>query len=37
MNRNLRAVLRSEDENNKSLAEYVPNFEAYPWDTIRAN
>jgi hypothetical protein len=26
MNRNLRAMLRSEDENNKSLAEYVPNF-----------
>ena len=34
MNRSLRAMLRNEDEKNKSLAEYVCNVEGYPWDTI---
>ena len=34
MNRSLRAMLRNEDENAKSLADYVCSSQGYPWDTI---
>ena len=34
MNRNLRAMLHNEDEDSKSLAEYICSVEGYPWDTI---
>lgn len=34
MNRNLRAMLRNEDENAKSLADYICSVQGYPWDTI---
>ena len=35
MNRNLRAMLRNEDELAKSLADYIYDVEGYPWDTLR--
>lgn len=34
MNKNLRAVLRNEDEFAKSLAQYVFETESYPWDVL---
>jgi len=34
MNRNLRAMLHNEDEDSKSLAEFICSVEGYPWDTI---
>jgi len=34
MNRNLRAVLRNEDETAKSLAQYIFETEEYPWDVL---
>jgi hypothetical protein len=34
MNRSLRAMLHNEDENAKSLADYVCSSQGYPWDTI---
>lgn len=34
MNRSLRAMLRNEDEDAKSLADYIYDAEGYPWDTI---
>jgi hypothetical protein len=34
MNRNLRAVLRNEDEAAKSLADFIFEKEAYPWDVL---
>ena len=34
MNRNLRAMLRNEDESAKSLAEYIFDKENYPWDVL---
>jgi hypothetical protein len=34
MNRNLRAMLRNEDESAKSLATFICEAEGYPWDTI---
>lgn len=34
MNRNLRAMLRNEDESAKSLAAFICEVEGYPWDTI---
>jgi len=34
MNRNLRAMLRNEDESAKSLATYICESEGYSWDTI---
>ncbi len=34
MNRSLRAMLRNEDDNAKSVAEYICNIEGYPWDTF---
>jgi len=34
MNKNLRAMLRNEDEEAKSLASYVVEAESYPWDVI---
>jgi len=34
MNRNLRAVLRNEDETAKSLAQYIFETESYPWDVL---
>lgn len=34
MNRNLRAILKNEDESAKSLAEYVFQSENYPWDAL---
>lgn len=34
MNRNLRAMLRNEDESAKSLATFICEVEGYPWDTI---
>ena len=34
MNRNLRAMLKNEDESAKSLAEYVFQSENYPWDAL---
>ena len=33
INRNLRAMLRNEDESAKSLATYICKVEGYPWDT----
>ena len=35
MNRNLRAMLRNEDELAKSLADHIYEAEGYPWDTLR--
>jgi hypothetical protein len=37
MNRNLRAMLRNEDELAKSLADYIYEAEGYPWDTLDAS
>ena len=34
MNRNLRAMLRNEDESAKSLADYLFEHESYPWDVL---
>jgi hypothetical protein len=34
MNKNLRAMLRNEDEIAKSLADYIYEVEGYPWDTL---
>lgn len=34
MNRNLRAMLRNEDDSAKSLAGYVFEAESYPWDVL---
>ena len=34
MNRNLRAMLRNEDEAAKSLAEYIFDKQSYPWDVL---
>jgi hypothetical protein len=34
MNRNLRAMLRNEDESAKSLADYIFDKENYPWDVL---
>ena len=34
MNRNLRAMLRNEDEAAKSLADYIFDREKYPWDVL---
>ena len=34
MNRNLRAMLRNEDEAAKSLADYIFDKEGYPWDVL---
>jgi len=34
MNRNLRAMLRNEDESAKSLADYILKQENYPWDVL---
>ena len=34
MNRNLRAMLRNEDESAKSLADYIFEREKYPWDVL---
>jgi len=34
MNRNLRAMLRNEDESAKSLADYIFDKESYPWDVL---
>ena len=34
MNRNLRAMLRNEDESAKSLADYIFDQESYPWDVL---
>ena len=34
MNRNLRAMLRNEDEAAKSLADYIFDKESYPWDVL---
>jgi alkylation response protein AidB-like acyl-CoA dehydrogenase len=34
MNRNLRAMLRNEDEAAKSLADYIFDQESYPWDVL---
>ncbi len=34
MNRNLRAMLRNEDESAKSLADYILKQEHYPWDVL---
>jgi len=34
MNRNLRAMLRNEDESAKSLADYIFDKEHYPWDVL---
>ncbi|MEE8345632.1 MAG: acyl-CoA dehydrogenase family protein [Woeseiaceae bacterium] len=34
MNRNLRAMLRNEDESAKSLADYIFDQERYPWDVL---
>ena len=34
MNKNLRAVLRNEDETAKSLAQYIFETESYPWDVL---
>ena len=34
MNRNLRAMLRNEDESAKSLADYIFEQENYPWDVL---
>ena len=34
MNRNLRAILRNEDESAKSLANYIFDTEDYPWDAL---
>ena len=33
MNRNLRAMLRNEDEDAKSLAEHICSIQEYPWDS----
>jgi len=34
MNRNLRAMLRNEDESAKSLADYIFDKQSYPWDAL---
>ncbi len=34
MNRNLRAMLRNEDESAKSLADFIFDRESYPWDVL---
>jgi acyl-CoA dehydrogenase family protein 9 len=34
MNRNLRGMLRNEDELAKSLADYIYEVEGFPWDTL---
>jgi len=34
MNRNLRGMLRNEDESAKSLADYIFDGEKYPWDVL---
>ncbi len=34
MNRNLRAMLRNDDESVKSLANHIFETENYPWDTL---
>ena len=34
MNQNLRAILRNEDETDKSLAQYIFNTQSYPWDVL---
>jgi len=34
MNQNLRAILRNEDEADKSLAQYIFETEGYPWDVL---
>jgi acyl-CoA dehydrogenase family protein 9 len=34
MNRNIRAMLRNEDEHAKSLATYICDQQAFTWDTI---
>ena len=34
MNRNLRAMLRNEDESAKSLADFIFDQEKYPWDVF---
>jgi len=34
MNQNLRAILRNEDETDKSLAQYIFNSQSYPWDVL---
>jgi len=34
MNRNLRAMLRNEDESAKSLADFIFDNEKYPWDVF---
>jgi alkylation response protein AidB-like acyl-CoA dehydrogenase len=34
MNKNLRGMLRNEDELAKSLADYIYEVEGYPWDTL---
>ncbi len=34
MNQNVRRILRNEDEDMKSLADYVVAEQSYPWDTL---
>jgi len=34
MNQNLRAMLRNEDEQAKSLADFIFDVEGYPWDVL---
>jgi len=34
MNQNLRAILRNEDETDKSLAQYIFDTQSYPWDVL---
>jgi len=34
MNQNLRAILRNEDETDKSLAQYIFSTQSYPWDVL---
>lgn len=34
INRSLRAMLHNEDENAKSLSDYICKVEGYPWDTV---
>ena len=36
MNRNIRAMLRNEDEEAKVLAQYIFDTQSYPWDTLNA-
>ena len=34
MNQNLRRIMKNEDESMKSLADYVLDEQAYPWDIL---